>query len=103
MNRFSTVSLDIPIYDKTSKDIAMVMTALALLLVKFEKINVIPLLKSFESESLEKKVTITAGTRVKAKRNAKKIPATIIRPKSITGLISLTPKEAKAIIVVKAV
>ena len=49
MNRFSTVSLDIPIYDKASKDIAMVMTALALLLVKFEKINVIPLLKSFES------------------------------------------------------
>ena len=34
---------------------------------------------------------------------AKNIPATIILPKSITGFISLTPSEAKAIIVVSAV
>ena len=34
---------------------------------------------------------------------ANKIPATIICPKSITGLMSLTAKEAKAIMVVKAV
>ena len=62
-----------------------------------------PVLKSFDSESLENNKTITAGTRVKAKINAKKIPATIMRPKSITGLISLTPKEANAMIVVNAV
>ena len=74
-----------------------------MLVVKFENTNVIPLLKSLDSESLENKETITAGTRVKAKINAKKIPATIILPKSITGFISLTPKEANAIIVVKAV
>ena len=35
--------------------------------------------------------------------NAKNIPATIILPKSITGFISLTPNEANAIIVVRAV
>ena len=40
---------------------------------------------------------------MKEKMKAKNIPATIILPKSITGFISLTPSEAKAIIVVRAV
>ena len=43
------------------------------------------------------------GTKVKEKIKAKNIPATIILPKSITGLISLIPSEANAMMVVSAV
>ena len=63
-----------------------------------------PLLKSFDSfPEFEVKSKVKIGNKVKEKTKAKKIPATIIFPKSITGLISLTLSEANAIIVVKAV
>ena len=72
--------------------------------VRDEKITVTPLLKSLDSlPFLEVNKSMKIGKRMNENKKAKNIPATIILPKSITGLISLTPKEAKAIIVVKAV
>ncbi len=69
-----------------------------------ENITVTPLLKSRDSFPLsEVNKSMNIGKRINENRKAKNIPATIIFPKSITGLISLTPKEAKAIIVVSAV
>ena len=41
--------------------------------------------------------------KIKAKINVIDIPITIIKPKSIIGFISLTIKDAKAAIVVRAV
>ena len=62
------------------------------------------MLKSFlESEANLAKRDIIEGKIVKEKIKAKRIPTTIIFPKSITGFISLTDNEAKATIVVKAV
>ena len=61
-------------------------------------------MKSFlVSESFTSNIDIRAGRAEKIKINAIMIPRTIIFPKSITGLISLTDKEAKATIVVRAV
>ena len=68
-----------------------------------ENLTVIPLLKSFDSLTLSDEASIKIENKRKEKTKAKNIPATIIFPKSITGLISLTPSEAKAMIVVRAV
>ena len=69
-----------------------------------ENLRVRPLLKSFwASEVNLGNKEIAAGKAVNENINAKKIPTTIIFPKSITGLISLTANEANATIVVRAV
>ena len=79
-------------------------TIILLLKLKDANCKVKPLLKSLSvSEENFLNNDITEGRAVKVKVKAIRIPITIIFPKSITGLISLTERDAKATMVVNAV
>ena len=104
INRFSTVSVDIPIALNSAAPIYTQRINAPCFSTRFENARVSAPVKScLRSVSFGLSSISEAGKRRKDIRNAKQMPIAIIQPKSMTGRIPLNSSDPNATIVVNAV